>query len=262
MKERLPLILAVAATVVWLAIVAVYLAQLKWAGFIALDPTALATLLAASAGPLAALWLGMVVFEQSRIAAQLSRRLADVAAQERRTQGQAESLARAVGEIQSQAAGALAAETRRIAFGDLASSAAMLAQRLGVLKQEQAQAAWVRFSAGDVAVFVQAFLNHAGAHPDIAERIGEAVGRDPVARAALAAFVRRYEQVAGACGDDKMLRAIIEEGALGRGYRLFKQADSLAVREPAPAPPTADDSLRERLDGISRRLETVTPDAS
>lgn len=259
MKERIPFVIAVAATIVWLAVVALYLAQMSWPALMALEPMALAALLTAVAGPLAALWLITVVLEQRRAAALMMQRFSEIAAQERRTQQQAETLARSITEMQGQSAQALSADTRRLALQDLASSAAVLAERLGVVKRDAAAAAWARFGDGDTTVFVQAFLNFAGAHPDIAERIGDAAARDQAARAALAGFVRRYEQLVDLSRGDKLLRAIIEDGALGRGYRLFKQADELAsfTAPPPPQMDEADDHLQGQLHGISRRLETV-----
>lgn len=259
MKERLPLVLVVAASIVWAAVVVFYLLQLSWAGFLALDPAGVGALLAAAAGPIAALWLILVVLEQRRDARVLTQRFAELAQQERRSQSQVESLARAVGEVQGQQTRAVAIETRRLALQDLAASTAVLAERLGVVKRDAAGAAWARFGAGDFSVFVQAFLNFAGSHPDIAERVGEAATRDPVARAALAGFVRRYEQIANSITDDKLLTSVIEEGALGRGYRLFKQADSIAAAAEGPlaTPDEQADVLRDRLDGLSRRLETA-----
>ncbi len=263
MKDRIPFVIAVAATVVWLAVVGLYFSQLTWTGLMAIEPVGLAALLTAAAGPLVALWLIMVVIEQRRDAARMMQRFAELANQERRTQQQAETLARSITELQGQASRALSAETQALALQDLASNAAVLAERLGVVKRDAAGAAWARFGAGDTAVFVQAFLNFAGNHPDIAERIGEAAARDAAARTALAGFVRRYEQIADLAQSDKLLRAIIEDGALGRGYRLFKQADELAaLAAPVPrAEPEERDPLRERLDGITRRLEPVGPDA-
>jgi hypothetical protein len=265
MKDRLPLALVVALTVVWVAVVALYLTQLSWDGFLALNPMGVGALLAAAAGPVAILWLMLVVLEQRRDARALMQRFAELAIAERRTQQQAETLARSVVEMQAAHAKALTAETRKLALQDLAASAAVLADRLGVVKRDAAAAAWARFGAGDFTIFVQAFLNFAGTHPDIAERIGEASSRDLAARAALAGFVRRYEQLSTLIGDDKLLRAVVEEGALGRGYRLFKQADDLANLPPPPAVRVEDDlesdPLQERLDGISRRLETVGPEA-
>lgn len=274
MKDRIPFIIAVAATIVWLAVVALYLAQLSWAGVMALDPAGLAALLTAAAGPLAALWLILVVLEQRRDAARMMQRFAELAGQERRTQQQGETLARSIAEMQGQTQRALSADTRQIALQDLAANASVLAERLGVIKRDAIPATWARFGAGDTCVFVQAFLNFAGAHPDIAERIGEAAVRDQAARTALAGYVRRFEQIADLSAHDKLLRAIIEDGALGRGYRLFKQADEIAAFASAPesygeeppenvsdGAPRHDDPLQDRLDGISRRLETVGRDA-
>jgi hypothetical protein len=264
MKERIPFVIAVAATVVWLAAAGLYFVQLSWAGVTALAPPALAALLTAVAGPIVALWLILVVIEQRADAARLLQRFAELANQERRTQQQAETHARAIAEMQRQASESQSVETRKLALQDLASSAAVLAERLGVVKRDAMAAAWARFGAGDIAVFVQAFLNFAGAHPDIAERVGEAAARDPSARAALAGFVRRFEQLSDAAADDRLLKAVFEEGPLGRGYRMFKQADELAaVAAPVPprAAPEVRDPLHERLDDIARRPEPVGPDA-
>jgi hypothetical protein len=163
--------------------------------------------------------------------------------------------------MQGQAQRALAADTRQIALQDLASNASVLAERLGVIKRDALPAAWARFGAGDSCVFVQAFLNFAGSHPDIAERIGEAAVRDQAARTALAGFVRRFEQVADLSAHDKLLRAVIEEGALGRGYRLFKQADKIAAYASAPEA-YADEPVEEvALDVVADDDEEAVDDA-
>src|SRR5262245_5684102 len=136
MKERIPFVVAVAATVVWLAVVGLYLSQMSWPGLMALEPMALAALLTATAGPLVALWLVMVVLEPRRAAALMMQRFAELANQERRTQQQAETLARSITEMQKQSVDALSADTRKLALQDLASSAAVLAERLGVMKRD------------------------------------------------------------------------------------------------------------------------------
>src|SRR5687768_7385938 len=118
MKDRIPFIVAVAATVVWLAVVGLYFSQMSWPAVLALEPMALAALLTAAAGPLAALWLILVVIEQRRDAARMMQRFAELANQERRTQSQAETLARSITEMQIQAAQSLSAETRKLALSD------------------------------------------------------------------------------------------------------------------------------------------------
>jgi len=262
LRARLPLIVAVAATTAWLLTVGAYV-QIHggWAPLTKLAPFDLALLIAAAFAPLAALWLIIMVIEQQRALAQFARRFAEMAAQNRQSLQQAESQARTLTQLQAQGARMQALDTRRLALNDLASSTAVLAERLGVLNRETSAAAWVRYGAGDTNVFVQAFLNFSISHPDIASRIAEAVVRDGLASAALAAFVRRYDQIAAASGDDKLAAEILADGALGRGFRLFKSADALAARMmQANSHDSADmDSAREHLDNLSERLEAAAP---
>ena len=155
-------------------------------------------------------------------------------------------------------------ETRQLALQDMAASAAVLAERLGVMTREASAAAWMRYGAGDVNVFVQAFLNFSVSHPDIASRMAEAVSRDAVAGAALATFVRRYERLLAASGDDKLAAEIFDDGALGRAYRLFRTADDQASKRMAPAPQpsemVSDESFAQhRLANLGERLEAAAP---
>jgi hypothetical protein len=243
LRERLPFILAVAITVAWVAFIGVYLYKLGWWVVMALPPTQLATLLAAAGGPLAALWLLVAVLEQRRDTNELVRRLAQ-------SVHQAEAQTRALMQLQNQSTRAQSVEARTLALHDLASNAAVLAERLGVLTRDNLNAAWVRYGSGDVTVFVQSFLGFAVTHPEITERMAEAVVRDGAARAALATFVRRYEQLTAAPIDDKMVREILEEGPLGRAYRLFKTADGLANGSGDP---------QGQLSALSQRLEAAAP---
>ncbi len=236
-RERLPFILAVAATTLWVAVAVIFVRS--FGGMDALKvmaPADLAILVAAFGGPLAALWMFMAVLEQRRALVHFSRRVSEMAAQNRQGLQQAESQTRTLLQLQNQAARAQAVETRRFALQDMAASTAVLAERLGVIKRDAAPVAWARYGAGDVNVFVQAFLNVAVSHPDISERMADAVVRDPIASAALATFVRRYERLVAASADDKMAAEILDDGALGRGYRLFKMADEVAARMLAPPP--------------------------
>jgi hypothetical protein len=243
LRERLPFILAVAITVAWVAFLGTYLFKLGWWVVMALPPTQLATLLAAAGGPLAALWLLVAVLEQRRDTNQLVRRLSQ-------SVQQAEAQTRALMQLQTQMARSQSTEARALALNDLASNAAVLAERLGVLNRESLNAAWVRYGAGDVTVFVQSFLGFAVTHPEITERMAEAIVRDGAARVALATFVRRYEQLASTPAEDKMVREILEEGPLGRAYRLFKTADGLANTGGDP---------QAQLSVLSQRLEAASP---
>ena len=285
LRERLPFILAIALTTLWIVAVSAFvdavggLSALKTLG-----PADLAILVAAGAGPLAALWLFMAVLEQRRATLQFARRVTEMMAQNRQSLQQAESQTRTLLQLQNQAARAQVMETRRLALQDMAASASVLAERLGVMTRDAANIAWARYGAGDVNVFVQSFLSFAVSHPDISERMADAVVEDAVAGAALAAFVRRYERLSAASADDKMAVEIFDDGALGRAYRLFKSADELAAQmltpetpspqhaplQPAPLQPaaggdlfghTAPDVAHRRLAGLSERLEAAAPSA-
>ena len=224
LRERLPFILAVAATTLWLLAVTAYVRiHGGCGGLLALAPPDLAVLLAAVGSPLAAFWLIMAVLEQRRALRLFARRIAELAAHNARGQ---------------------VLETQRLALHDMASSSALLAERLGVMKRDAAAAAWARYGAGDVNVFVHSFLNFAASHPDMATRMAEAVARDAVAGSALAAFVRRYEGLIASEPGDKLVAEIFDDGALGRAYRLFKSADEQAATLLAAAASTSELSPR------------------
>jgi hypothetical protein len=287
LRERLPFILAVAFTTLWLVLVSTYVSSSGgMAGLKELMPPELAVLIAAAAGPLAALWLLMAVFEQRRAMSHFARRVTEMMAQNRQSIQQAESQTRTLIQLQAQSARVQAMETRRMALQDMAANVSVLAERLGVMSRDTANDAWIRYGAGDVNVFVQSFLAFAVSHGDIAARMAEAVVRDPVAATALAAFVRRYERLADSIKDDKLATEIFDDGALGRAYRLFKSADEQAQRLLSPAsaaapmpqsaplpetqasevaadPPLPEDDLFaiRRLEGLSKRLEAVVPTA-
>ena len=226
--SRIPFVIAVALTILWIALLAAYLRNIGWTGLAALAPTELAVLLAAAGGTPAVMWLFVAVMEQRRTVSQ-------VLAQNRHSLQQAETQVRALLTLQNELTRSQSAQGRELALRDLAVNAAILAERLGVIARENSAAAWNRFGAGDATVFVQAFLNFATAHPDMPERMADAVVRDTAARGALAGFVRRYERLTQALSDDKMALEIVEEGALGRAYRLFRTADDLAMARMAPA---------------------------
>jgi hypothetical protein len=266
LRERFLFIFAVAATTLWLVAIAGYLQAIG--GLESLKnyvPMQLAALVAAAGGPLAALWLMVAVFEQRRAVSIFARRLADMSAQNRQSLQQVESQTRTLLQLQAQSARTQVLETRRLALQDMAASVAVLAERLGVMSRDAANAAWQRYGAGDVNVFVQSFLSFAGSHPDISDRMAEAVAEDQVAAAALAAFVRRYEKLLAATGDDKFATEIFDDGALGRAYRLFKNADVQAMRLSSPETAAAADltesegEIARRLASLSDRLETAAP---
>ncbi len=251
-RERLPLVFAVAASVAWIGVLGVYLHGLGFYAVLQLPPAQLATLLAAGGGPLAALWLIVAVFEHRRETKHLARRMGEMITQTRQTVQQSEVQARALLQLLGQTGRAQSAEARTMALHDMATNAAVLAERLGVITRENINGAWTRYGSGHETVFVQSFLAFAATHPELTERMAEAVTRDSTARVALAGFVRRYEQLRAAPADDKIMREILEDGALGRAYRLFKAADDLANGGRA-------DKVAADLAALSQRLDAVAP---
>ena len=261
LRARIPLIVAVAVSTLWLAAVGAYIsANGGFAGLLKLPPFELAVVAAATFAPLAAVWLVAMVVDQAQALSAFARRFGEIAVQNRQSLQQAESQARTLTQLQAQGAKLQALETRRLALGDMASSAAVLAERLGVMNKDMINAAWARYGAGDVNAFVQSFLSFSVSHPDIATRMAEAVARDQIAAAALATFVRRYDQVASSCGDDKLAADILADGALGRGFRLFKLADEQAAMiMQAKMGNGADHEALRKLVQLSERLKAAAP---
>lgn len=229
LRARAPFVALVALTTAWLVIAGAYLSRLGLAGVLQLPVSDLALLLSAVAAPLLGLWLVAAVLGQRGELGELRRRLSDMTAQSRQSLHQAEVQSRALLEMENQLKRSLAADTRRLALQMLATHAAVLGERLGILKHDAVDLAWGRFASGDMGAFVQPFLSHATRHADLAQRIGEASARDAQARPALAGFVRRYERLAAFLADDKPALEILDEGPLGQAYRLFKAAEQVAL---------------------------------
>lgn len=227
-RERAPFVIVVALTTAWIVFIAIYLSRLGAATVMNMPVQELATLVAAVCAPLIGLWLVAAVLAQRRELGDLKRRLAEMTAQSRHSLQQVEVQSRAMLEMEAQLRRSLAADTRRLAIQDLATCAAHLGERLGILKSDAIDIAWARFGSGDISAFVQPFLSHALRHPDLAQRMGDAVGRDAQARAALTGFVRRYERLASSISDDKLAFETLEEGPMGQSYRVFKAADAHA----------------------------------
>jgi hypothetical protein len=244
--DWLPLALTLAASAAWLVFSGLYVRSLGH-DLLTLSPTEAAGLFAGIGGPLAALWLFLAVSEQRYRINRLNQGLSEIMSQHRHALQLAETQTRALVAFQAQAERAQAADARALVLRDLASSAAVLAERLGVIRREDVDVAWARFGSGDTSAFVQPFLNYIVSHPEIGERLAEVVVRDPVAAMALRSYVWRFDKLTATL-DDKLVRDVLEEGPLGRAFRLFKPAaevtetaahkgstDTFAEAEPADA---------------------------
>jgi hypothetical protein len=228
-RVRAPFVIVVALTTAWIGIVVAYLVRMGPSVLMALPLADLSSLLVAASAPLVGLWLVIAVLAQRGELAELRRRLGDMTAQSRHSLQQAEVQSRAMLEMEVQFRRSLGAETRKFAMQDLASQACVVGERLGIIKKDSVDVAWARFGSGDLGAFVQPVLAYARQHPDLAERIGDAVVRDNTARIALVGYVRRYERLASALSDDKLALETLDEGVLGRGYDLFKAAEARAL---------------------------------
>ena len=234
-RARAPFVIVVALTTAWIVFVLAYLARVGPSALMGLPVADLSSLLVAISAPLVGLWLVVAVLGQRSELAELRRRLGDMTAQSRHSLQQAEVQSRAMLEMEAQFKRSLGAETRKLALQDLAAQAAVVGERLGIVKSDAIDIAWARFGSGDIGAFIQPFLNYIDDHPDLAERMGDAISRDNAARAALAGYVRRYEHLVSALSDDKLAHETLAEGPLGKGYQLFKSAEVRALASPADA---------------------------
>lgn len=234
-RERTPFVVVVALSTAWIVLAFMALSRIGFESVLALPLNELSALMVAFIGPLVGLWLVAAILAQRRELADLRRRLVDITSQARQSLQHVEVQSRAMLEMEVQLKRSLAADTRRLALQDLAAQACIVGERLGILKNEAVDVAWARFGSGDTGAFVQPFLSYAVRHPDLSDRMGDAVMRDPQARRALSGFVRRYERLAATVGDDKLALDILEEGPMGQGYRIFKSAEARALAAAPPA---------------------------
>lgn len=190
-RDRAAFILAVALTAAWLIFVAAYVGRLGWAGVMGLPIGDAASLMAAAAGPIAALWLIVAVVEQRRETAELRRRMGT-------------------------------GDGCRLMLQDLAMQTAAAGGRLNIIKPDALDLCWARFGAGDFAAFAQPFLDLAATHPDLGDRAADAAARDPSIAAALATMARSYQRLIGSAGSPAE-RDLFDHGPLGQLHRLLCQ---------------------------------------
>jgi hypothetical protein len=252
-SDRLTVIAAVAFSTAWTGMAVLYVRGLP-AGLFGLTPAEAAGFLAGAAGPLAAVWLCVLVLEQRRRLGRLTHTIGEMLSQHRHGLQLMDSQTRALLSAQQDSAQRHRADARGLVLQDMAANVATLAERLGVLRREDVDMAWARYGSGDISAFVHPFLTFAASHSDFTERLAEAAARDPIAATALHGYVRRFERLTDGT-QDELVRDILEEGALGRAYRLFKVADTAS----ASAAADRDAALAARLTELSERLDASAP---
>ena len=225
-------VLAVAATTAWVVLSFTYLNRLGWDGLLSLEPGALASTLAAVAAPPAALWLVLVVVAQQQELSLLRRAILDLSVALRRGQDHVEANGRTLLEL------AAASERREaqhgifVALDDLASHAALIAERLGVIDSAGLDLAWARYGAGDRWALLRPFLDRAALEENFGDRLIQALGQDAPARLAADAFVRRAKALRGDesnAGEQILLRQILDDGPIAQVDRLFALVSSSAT---------------------------------
>lgn len=250
-------VLAVAATTAWVVLSFTYLNRLGWDGILSLEPGALAATLAAVAGPPAALWLVLVVIAQQQELSLLRKTVLDLGVAVRRGQDHAEISSRTLIELTSATTRGAAKDSVHIALDDLASHAAVVAERLGVLDGEGLDLAWARHGAGDRWALIRPFIVRASEEKDFGDRLTNALNQDGPAKVAAAAFIHRLKSLRHdhiGVGDQKLLSQILEDGPLAQIERLF---DGVQNDEPM-----ADQDVVESSSEDSPELESENADVT
>lgn len=226
--------LAGALSSVWLGTAFLYVgSRMSWDAFLALPPPDLALYLCAVFGPLAALWLILGFFY---IAAQGQRQeqvLQTLAGQARRNAEQTEAQVRTLIEMQAESRRRSMLGGMDLVIKDMNGQAALLAERLGMVSEPEADSLWARTVSGDLWAFAHAFLIRAAAYPDFADMLAERLAGDQVCSAALQTFLRRYDQLSEGFREneaDRLMRQVLEDGPLARLQVLFADVNARAIR--------------------------------
>jgi len=227
LRDRVFFIFAVALTTAWAVFIVWYVRQWGWGTLAELEPVALASFIAAATGPVAALWLVLIVFAQQREQTAVRRHLADLGNEIQRSVENLEAQANALLELITETKRRSFLESRSQILRDLNGYAAVMAERLALLSSDAVDAAWARYGAGDEGVFANAFLAGESADKQFLERLAQAAAADPLAQSALGSYVRRYERLRlhEVEGGSVLSREDLEDSPIGQAYRLFDAAE-------------------------------------
>lgn len=218
-------------------------------GLAALSPSETAAVLAALAAPPAVLWLGLAVGASAVSARRSERALRAVLFHTRRATEQAEVQVRTLLQMQEDTRRRRMLEGLDEALADMRGSLALIAERTGLLGQEETELTWARTAAGDRWAFANAFLTPWAYQPELPEILGERVAQAPEAAAALQAYLRRWRRLLAVLKEneaDKLLRETLEDGPAERLSAFLIRVEKTAVAIMAPsdgdgsAPPAMD----------------------
>lgn len=220
---------AVAMTTFWLVICIVYFSRLGWDGLLSLAPSDLAAVLAAAAGPPVCLWLILMVIAQQKELLLLQNTLESLMVATRRGNDFLESTGRTLLQSAALSQRQAAQDGLNLALDDLASQAAVVAERLGVLDKESIDLSWARYGSGDRWAFLRPFLDRAALQDGFKYQLARALTIDALSKIAANRFIRRSELLRSndiVQTDQKLLHEIFEDGPVAQISRLFSLQDN------------------------------------
>lgn len=229
--------IAGALTSLWLGVIGFYVSHGSgWGNLLTLPPSDLAVFVLAALGPIAGLWLVAGYLLQGLQSRRLMIALRLMASQNRRSAEALEVQGATLRDIVTGGSGggrdnSSAVAAVELAIRDLNGQMALLAERLGVFDQDEAETLWRRTQAGDLWGIAYAFLTRANIYPEFPHLLAERLAADPMAGDGLAGILRTGEgliaQVADA-GTPPLVTRIVEGGPIGRLLALFRHVDHLA----------------------------------
>ncbi len=210
----------------WLILIARYVhGGPGWDNLMASHPTDFAVFLAASAAPLAALWLIVGALLHVLALGGMRAAIRDTERQALRTSGDIESLIRTSIEMQEQARRQSFLNGAEMAIKDLNSQAGLIAGRIDILSAQETEYLWALNAAGDPWAFCHAVLERTRHDSGFMELMARRVADDDVSSAALQRFLRRYDRLVTLAQDhdaDRLVREVLEDGPMDRLYVVFQ----------------------------------------
>lgn len=221
-------------TSAWLGGALVYVSQsVGWDNLMLMMPNDLALFAFGVFGPVALLWLVLGLIQTTLSNHRQEGVLRQMVVQERRASDQIEAQVRTLIQMQGESRRRSVIDGMDLVLKDLNGQAAVLAERLGMISQDEADTLWGRTVSGDVWAFSYAFLTRAEAYDNFPDLLAERLAHDEISSSALQLFLRRYELLLESFREtdaDKLARAVLEDGPLARLHSLFAAVNLRAIR--------------------------------
>lgn len=262
------LILFIAAgllTTAWLGGALVYVSSsVGWDNLFLMMPNDLALFAFGVFGPVALLWLVLGLVQTTLSNHRQEGVLRQMVVQERRSSDQIEAQVRTLIQMQGESRRRSVIDGMDLVLKDLNGQAAVLAERLGMVSQDEADTLWGRTVAGDVWAFSYAFLTRAEAYEDFPDLLAERLAQDEISSSALQLFLRRYDLLLESFREtdaDKLARAVLEDGPLARLHSLFAAVNLRAVRMRQGYAEVAADRTYGELEGQRAMIDPLAQSA-